>query len=384
MYERAALSSLYILVAVAAVPVSATCQSNGKRQDQPAAGSLVTRPGRVLKVDTKRVGDLAFSPDGRTLAIGVDGGNAQLWDVKTEKLLAILPGHRAAHVTFSGDGRTLATADSRVVRLWDTSTGKLRRVLTEHGGVGASVAFSADSRLVAASDEGRTVTVWDVVKGQSKAILVHPEDIDHVSEVALSPDGRVVATLPHPKFSYVKGSPWNTVFIWDTETAKLRTILRGHGSAVYTPTFSPDGRTLATISRDATARLWDVAAGTLKVTLLHKAKVIRLAFSPDGRTLATGSHDETAKLWDVETGKLKATLAGHKDTVWSLSFSPDSWLIATASGKTAKVWDAQTGELKQTFDGMQDPVAFSPVGRILATGSRSRSKRGTVTLWDIP
>ncbi|MGD1062502.1 MAG: hypothetical protein ABR860_04505 [Terracidiphilus sp.] len=209
-----------------------------------------------------------------------------------------------------------------------------------------------------------------------------------VNSVAFSPDGRYLATASKDK----------TAKIWDLQTGKEPMTLRGHTDYVSSVAFSPDGRLLATasgetppqISTDQTAKIWDAQTGKELMTLSgHTGGVLFVAFSPDGRRLATASADGTAKIWDAQTGKELMTLRGHTGVVLSVAFSPDGRRLATASDdKTAKIWDAQTGkELKtlseemRTLSGDGGPVysvAFSPDGRRLATASGF----GTGIIWD--
>ncbi|MCP4816943.1 MAG: hypothetical protein GY888_30890, partial [Planctomycetaceae bacterium] len=76
----------------------------------------------------------------------------------------------------------------------------------------------------------------------------------------------------------------------------------------------------------------------------HTESVMSVAFCPDGKTLATASRDKTVKLWDVATGKESATHQGHEGMVYSVAFSPDGKTLASVSGdKTVKLWDVDTG-----------------------------------------
>jgi hypothetical protein len=133
--------------------------------------------------------------------------------------------------------------------------------------------------------------------------------------------------------------------LWDIETGKEKKTLAGQ---VYSVSFSPDGKTLASASWDNTVKLWDIETGKEKKTLAgHSSAVTSVSFSPDGKTLASASWDKTVKLWDIETGKEKKTLAGHSTTVTSVSFSPDGKILASASwDNTVKLWDIETGGLK--------------------------------------
>jgi WD40 repeat protein len=187
----------------------------------------------------------------------------------------------------------------------------------------------------------------------------------------------------------------------------LTTFLRAHTDPVESVAFSPDGRLLASGScaphqgsmqcAHGEIRLWDVAARRPIEPPLHAHtdRVFSVAFSPDGHILASGScgrldnndhcQGGQIQLWDVATRQaLGPPLAGHTNVVTSVAFSPDGRLLASGSwDNTIMFWDIAT---RRAIDAplaghtnVVTSVAFSPDGRLLASGSQDK----TVILWDV-
>ncbi|MEA5464867.1 AAA-like domain-containing protein, partial [Leptothoe sp. PORK10 BA2] len=123
--------------------------------------------------------------------------------------------------------------------------------------------------------------------------------------------------------------------------------LAGHGAAVLSVAFSPDGQRIVSGSFDNTLRLWDANTGAPIGEPLagHGDAVWSVAFSPDGQRIVSGSFDNTLRLWDANTGApIGEPLAGHGDAVWSVAFSPDGQRIVSGSfDNTLRLWDANTG-----------------------------------------
>jgi WD40 repeat protein/basic membrane lipoprotein Med (substrate-binding protein (PBP1-ABC) superfamily)/DNA-binding SARP family transcriptional activator len=313
--------------------------------------------------------------DSADLPVEPEAENALHHALTASRVELVLRGHtrRVSNLAFSPDGTRLATASQDgTVQVWNTSTGENLHVFSVEGGF-SDVAFSPDgTRLITAGDDGRLI-VWDRTTGE-QLLAVHAARF-RVLSCAFSPDGTRI----------LSGGVDPTARLWDAFTGEELLELTEHTGGVIGVAFSPDGTRLATNSYDGMARVWDASSGEELLTLtVYPAKLFRVAFSPDGKKLVAGSHtDSTARVWDATTGDEILTLQGHRGLVLGVAFSPDGKRIATGGGdRKAKIWDAETGQELLSLAGHTGPVygvAFSPDGTHLATSSED----GTVRIWNI-
>ncbi|MBZ9639248.1 AAA family ATPase [Streptomyces sp. PSKA30] len=196
---------------------------------------------------------------------------------------------------------------------------------------------------------------------------------DTVRHIAWSPDGRMLATASRD----------GTARVHDARSGRTLLVLPCDGVMVESVAWSPDSARVATAGRDRVVRIWDAASGE-PVRLLTGAGDLnrQVAWSPDGRHVAASSKDRIVRVWEADTGRLVHELHAHDEDVWGVAWSPDGNRLASAShDQTAIVWDLATGRAATTLTGHSDfveGIAWSPDGRHIATGSGDHTAR----IWD--
>jgi RNA polymerase sigma factor (sigma-70 family) len=258
----------------------------------------------------------ALSRDGKLLALANDSLSAVAIFDRSGKMVRRIDtaNQRIDHVVFSPSARFLAGSgrEAKIVRVWETATGKKVAEFPVGKGVWWSrtvdLAFSPDERYFLTTAEGK-VQFWEVNGWRQVEGLK-----EYVSGMAFSPDGRMLAC----------GSNRDTT-VWEVATRKLRVKLGSKESWNWSQRFSPDSRLLARLTSAETVEVWDVLGGRQVATFQgHDSPVKAFSFTNDGRHLITASDDCTLLAWDV-AGAVAAARAGQKKSAPTEKDLADSW-----------------------------------------------------------
>jgi len=317
------------------------------------AGPVVTSSTRKLDV---------ILPTNAVPPAGVLGPGAP---AKLELVLKAGPLASVAAVAFSPDGKLLAVGYYGRVTVWDTATVQPVKTLTNVLGAVNALRFSPDGKLLAVAGGQPSakgdLRLYSVEDWKLAGTLGGHTDV--ISSIAFSLDGKLLASASFDK----------TVHIWDVATHKPVQSFTGHSDFVYSVAFSPDGQWLASASKDRTVRLFETATGKSRLTLSGmEQEVLAVAISPDGKQVVSSGQESQLSWWNAQTGERTRRQGGHGIAVHEIWFSKDGQLVASAGAdRTVRLWRGDNGTPVRTLavGSVVYTTAISPNGKLIAAGS---------------
>ena len=344
---------------------------------------------------TAPIGTVACSPDGKLFASGDSAGNIFVRDMSFHPVAPRLAGEgqrsNVYQLAFSPDSRTLAAGGrDGSLRLWNVPEGTLQRALLGHFAGVTFINWRADGKALAAGSFYGTTTVWNT--DTASGLEVMPFRVQPWGSV-FSPDGRWLAAIEQT----------GQVVLWNRRTAQIECRLPGPQEHADSLAFTPDGRTLAVGTGDRQIQFWNPMTHRLSRTWkmpsrYEQCSIGSIDISHDGNLLAARlvTRENGSRMiaflcavWNLRTGGLLATLPGASALDTTVRFSPDSRMLAVTGGQDNRVWEWRVGAWNHPYRTFAGPdvsdaspvvvsLAYSPDGRILAAGGFS----GQIGLYD--
>jgi RNA polymerase sigma factor (sigma-70 family) len=350
---------------------------------------------RQLVGETHWINALVFLPDGKTLVSG--GGNTSTlrwWDVGTGREIRQKKADGFQELALSRDGKRLATLESRVLYLWNATTGEQvsRTVLSKDYGSWC-MCFSPDGEILACSDMGghssRSPAPYQTIffSATTGKELRRWDEERYITRLAFSPDGKVLAQAAA-----------GVIRLRDVTTSKPILEVLGLPSYVMSVRFAADGKRLLASCQGGQTGSWDPLTGE-QLSLLKgppegfaghadTAMLLVTTLSADGRKAALVDRRGVLHVWDPATAKVWCRINEPPVATAQADFSPDgNILVVKHVDDVSRLWDALTGKLQSCLTRFDEgisgpPHAFSPDGRILATTLTAMKNRAVIRLWE--
>ncbi len=270
----------------------------------------------------------------------------------------VMRGHQSSVLSVSiiGD-RIISGAEDGDVKVWDADTYECLKTLKKHAGGVLTLRAYPKGMLMFSGGRYGEVALWNAETGEDLWSRQHRRI-----------GGIMDADIDTAKAQVVLVTNVGVAVVQDLTTGNILSEFddRARG-AIRAVRLLPEGRVIVAGDYE-TVRIWDMAAGKqLGKWEGHEEGILCMDVSPDGKTLATGSRDKTVMLWDVETGECKSKLEGHSFSVYGVDFDADgSRLLSVSWDHSMRVWDVASGKTiakMESTEGLFSDGAFDKTGK---------------------
>lgn len=255
-------------------------------------------------------------------------GSIKLWNMKTTELIDTIDYHDSPvnRVNVSSDGRSFVSAgEDGKLALFDSSGTVLYERSVSAGGVNNAV-ISHDGNYIAAAADGGII---EMIKIEDKSVSSLKAGSTDIWSVAFSKDSRYLAA----------GTSTGKVLVFNTANGELVKKLDAHKGGVVSLEFAARGGELVSAGHDGMIKLWTSSFSLKKTIEAHESFIMGMDLSDDGKYIASSSDDNTVKVWSI-SGSLLRVLSGHEHGVVDVYFKDDSSsLISGSKDSSVRLWD---------------------------------------------
>ncbi len=356
-----------------------------------------TQDGRIIARRLCGAAHAAFTPDGRSLVTQAWFLRVRFWDLATGKEHDPEIGHGTDIRSFAfsaNDDEVFTTAKGEDIRVWDSTTGTLKRIIKVKSPGNSGQASISEDREVLAVLAQQSVELLETNSGKSICEFRAPKSAVF-TELALSPDGGMLVTVDTalvPKGSRLLPGGTYSLRVWNVADGKESRRLAKSTKPFGAPSFSPDGKFVAAPSNDGGLSIWQ----TLTCKAVAEIEIggrLNIAVSPDGRLLAVArmkviGEKKTARgaieiesasgevqIREFPSGNLIRTLSlgdlpvrANRVLVNVPVWSHDGTMLALPVAHDTSIWNVSSGKRLRVIRG-GNPVAFSRAGNRLAASA---------------